>query len=137
MPIFGWRIGSEFQPIVQSFDHWIAFVILSTLGIKMILDGLRPSESAMGKVSFTLVALILTAIATSIDALVAGFGFGVLSVSVLSILLAIGGVTFITSAAGMYIGNRLGARVGIFAEVGAGLILIGVGIRILLSHLAA
>ena len=137
MPVLGWRVGAEFRPVVQSYDHWIAFIILSVLGGRMIVCGLRAEEFGPDKIPFTLPALVLAAIATSIDSLVAGFGFGVLSLSIVTILLAIGAVTFVTSVGGVYIGRHLGEHVGQFAEAGAGVVLIGLGCMILVSHLSA
>ena len=137
MPMLGWQVGAELQPTIQSIDHWLAFGILSAVGLKMIFDGLRPGEAGRGDNTFTLSALILTAIATSIDAFVVGFGFGFLNISVLVVLFMIGSVTFITSFGGIYLGNRLGAHVGEYAEVGAGFILIVIGVKILVTHLGA
>lgn len=136
MPILGWQIGAEFQPVVRAYDHWIAFSILTILGIRMVMSGLRPGLSASSKNVFTLPAVILAAIATSIDALVAGFGFGVLSLSMLSILVAIGVTTFISSFGGVYLGKRMGEHTGEFAEVGAGVVLVGLGFGILVSHIS-
>ncbi len=136
MPILGWLVGSEFQPIVKSYDHWIAFAILSVLGLRMLIDGLRAQEFRPEKVAFTLPALFLAAIATSIDSLVVGFGFGVLSLSIFTILLAIGVVTFASSVGGVYLGRHLEKHIGQYAEAGAGLILVGLGCVILLSHLS-
>ena len=137
MPILGWRVGAEFRPIVQSYDHWIAFAILSVLGGRMVIGGLREEEFSSETMPFTLPALVLAAIATSIDSLVAGFGFGVLSLSIITILVAIGVVTFVTSVGGVYLGRQLGEHVGQFAEAGAGVILVALGFMILLSHLSA
>ncbi|MFT4564308.1 MAG: putative Mn2+ efflux pump MntP [Gammaproteobacteria bacterium] len=137
MPMAGWQMGVELQPTIQFIDHWLAFGILCAVGGKMIFDGLRPSKAGRGDNAFTLPALILTAIATSIDAFVVGFGFGFLNISVLAALLMIGTVTFLTSFGGIYLGNRLGAHVGEYAEVGAGLVLIAIGGKILVSHLGA
>lgn len=136
MPIFGWKAGVEIQPFVRSYDHWVAFAILSVLGARMLLDGLRRSEFDPDKVLFTLPALVLAAIATSIDSLVVGFGFGVLSVAIFSTLVAIGVVTFASSVGGVYLGRQLGQHVGRFAEAGAGIVLLGLGVAILLGHLS-
>jgi putative Mn2+ efflux pump MntP len=134
MPLLGWQVGVELQPIIESIDHWLAFGILTAVGGKMIFEGLRQSESGYGSSAFTISALILTAIATSIDSLVVGFGFGFLNISVLAALLMIGGITFLTSFGGVFLGKRLSTHVGEYAEIIAGLVLIGIGIKILHDH---
>jgi putative Mn2+ efflux pump MntP len=134
MPLIGWQVGIELQPVIESIDHWLAFGILIAVGGKMIVDGVRDKEDGIAANAFTIPALLLTAVATSIDALVVGFGFGFLNVSVLAALLLIGGVTFFTSFGGVFLGKRLSAHVGEYAEIGAGLVLIALGSKILLDH---
>jgi len=134
MPLLGWQVGIELRPIIESIDHWLAFGILAAVGGKMIFEGVRANANGNGSNAFTLSALVLTAIATSIDSLVVGFGFGFLNISVLVALMMIGGVTFLTSFGGIYLGKRLSHHVGEYAEIVAGLILIAVGTKILLDH---
>ena len=134
MPLLGWQIGIEMQPMIKSIDHWLAFGILSAIGGKMIFEGLRESEKGYGSSAFTISALILTAIATSIDSLIVGFGFGFLNISVLVALMMIGSVTFLTSFGGVFLGKRLSTHVGEYAEIVAGLVLIVLGAKILLDH---
>lgn len=134
MPLVGWQVGIELQPVIESIDHWLAFGILTAVGGKMIFEGLRKSESEKNSNAFTLSALLLTAIATSIDSLVVGFGFGFLNISVMVALVVIGSVTFLTSFGGVFLGKRLSAHVGEYAEVVAGFVLIGLGAKILLDH---
>jgi len=134
LPLLGWQVGLTVQPVIESIDHWIAFGILTAIGGKMIYEGrkARPQEDRPG--SFTLPALVLTAIATSIDSLVVGFGFGFLQISVLMALTMIGSVTFLTSFGGVYLGRRLSHHVGEYAEIAAGIVLIAIGTKILLDH---
>lgn len=134
LPFLGWQVGMELQPLIESIDHWLAFAILLAVGGKMIFEGLRATATQPGANAFTLSALILTAIATSIDSFVVGFGFGFLNISVLMALMTIGGVTFVTSFGGIYLGNRLSHHVGEYAEILAGLILIAIGTKILIDH---
>lgn len=134
MPMVGWQVGVEVQPLIESVDHWLAFGILTAIGGKMIVDGLRDKKEGQTSKAFTIPALLLTAVATSIDALVVGFGFGFLNISVVVALLLIGAVTFLSSFWGVFLGERLGARVGEYAEIGAGLVLIILGSKILLDH---
>jgi manganese efflux pump family protein len=135
MPLIGWRAGLELQPLIAVVDHWIAFTILAAIGAKMIFEALHDGETLRRRHAFAISALILTAIATSIDALVVGFGFGFLNIPVLIALAMIGSVTFAVSVAGVYLGHRVGAHFGEYVEIISGLVLIAIGFRILFIHL--
>jgi len=135
MPFLGWRIGATLRPVVERWDHWVAFAILACIGAKLIYDGLRPGGDIYARNALTISALILSAVATSIDSLVVGFGFGFLNISILMALATIGTVTFVVSFGGVYLGRMVGRHLGEYVEVGAGLVLIGIGIRILIDHL--
>ncbi len=134
MPLLGWQVGIELQPVIEAIDHWLAFGILAVVGGKMIFEGLHKSKSGYDANAFTISALLLTAVATSIDSLVVGFGFGFLNISVVAALIMIGSVTFLTSFGGVFLGRRLSVHVGEYAEVVAGLVLIVVGAKILWDH---
>lgn len=137
MPLIGWQIGIELRPIIEAIDHWLAFGILAAVGAKMIYEGVYNDAADYSRRAFTISALMLTAIATSIDSFVVGFGFGFLNVSVLVALAMIGGVTFLTSVGGVYLGRRFGEHFGEYVEVIAGLVLIGIGVKILVDHLVS
>jgi manganese efflux pump family protein len=137
MPLIGWQVGVAVQPLVERIDHWIAFAILAGLGGKLIYDGLHADGSAYTRNTLTFTALILSAVATSIDSLVVGFGFGFINLSILAALATIGAVTFAVSVAGVYLGRYAGGHLGEYVEVGAGFVLIVVGTGILYDHLAA
>ena len=101
----------------------------------MIADAARSDGSVDNRApAYTLSALLLAAVATSIDSLVAGFGFGVLNASVLIALAVIGGTTFALSFAGTYAGRRFGHRSGRYVGIGGGLVLIAIGTKILVDH---
>jgi manganese efflux pump family protein len=135
MPLIGWLIGSTFQSLIQSVDHWIAFGILSVIGFHMIVESFRLKESKkpidISKISI----LIGLSIATSIDALATGVGFGFIRVPILEAVLIITGTTFSVTI----IGARLGLKSNIiparWAEVVGGLVLFLIGLKILLTHL--
>jgi putative Mn2+ efflux pump MntP len=135
MPLLGWQIGIELRPIVEAIDHWLAFGILSAIGGKMIYEGIGSKNNGYRRRAFTISALILVAIATSIDSFVVGFGFGFLNVSVFIALVTIGVVTFLTSFGGVYLGRRFGEHFGKYVEILAGLVLVAIGLKILLDHL--
>jgi len=135
MPVIGWLGGLEFSNFVTGFDHWIAFILLSLIGGKMIFGSMTdgPSERAANLLDLRLLTFL--AIATSIDALAVGVTFAFLDVSILVPVAIIGTVTFALSFLGVFIGSRF---VGLFEnkiEILGGLILIGIGLKILLEDL--
>ena len=133
MPLLGWLLGVQFQGMITSVDHWIAFVLLAIIGTNMI----RESRSEEGDVdsSFTLRAMLPLAVATSIDALAVGVTFAFLRVLILPAVVFIGLTTFLLSAAGVRVGAVFGARFRWGAELAGGVILILMGTKILLEHL--
>jgi len=136
MPVLGWYGGSAFAGRVSAIDHWVAFGLLAFVGGRMIRAGLRSDQDAdVGDPSrgWTLVVLSL---ATSIDALAVGFSLAMLHVSIWYPSIVIGLVTCALSAVGVVLGARLGNVVGRRLEIVGGLVLIGVGLRVLYTHLA-
>lgn len=134
MPLLGFFIGSVFASYVTQFAHWIAFIILAFVGISMIKESFS-EEEVDG--DFSLKAMIVLAIATSIDALSVGVGFSMehLPCSIFIIVLVIAVVTFIISALGVWIGSIFGNRFKKPAEIAGGVILILIGLKILLTGL--
>lgn len=141
MPLIGWAVGRYFEKYIISFDHWIAFGLLGFIGFKMFLDSLKKEEcpceygaNAMcGKIN--LKELFILAVATSIDALAVGVTFAFLNTSILRAIVIIGSTTFVISSGGVMLGNKFGARYGKKAQTAGGIILIGIGLKILLEHL--
>ena len=135
-PLLGWGFGVAFAGLIESVDHWIAFVLLALVGGKMLIEGARndppgeESKSASGK------ALFLLAVATSIDAAAAGFTLPTIGVGILLSVAVIGGVTFVLSATGVWIGRISRQALGSRAEILGGLVLIGLGVKILFEHRA-
>ena len=133
MPALGWLLGSAFSGLVQSVDHWVAFVLLSIIGGNMIREGLQgDDENCDPSLSFGV--MLLLAVATSIDALAVGITFAFLNVSILLAVALIGVVTFTISAVGVKMGNLFGARYKSKAEFFGGAVLILIGLKILLEH---
>lgn len=133
MPVLGWWIGSYFQELIASIDHWIAFGLLGIIGFNMIREALHGEEETSS--ALTLSAITILAIATSIDALAVGISFAFLKVNILLAVSMIGITTFILSFAAVYIGNRLGGMLEKYAGILGGIILIGIGTKILIEHL--
>jgi manganese efflux pump family protein len=135
MPVLGWLAGRGLKFYVERIDHWIAFALLASIGIKMIYESVWLDETEKKCDPLNLVVLSGLAIATSIDALAVGISFAFLNIEIASPALIIGGITFSLCFAGVYIGNRLGGRLGSKMEVIGGIILILMGAKILLEHL--
>jgi putative Mn2+ efflux pump MntP len=140
MPFLGWLGASRFNHLIETYDHWIAFALLAFLGIRMIREHFKDEEER----SFdpTRMKVILTlAIATSIDALAVGISFAFTGFRTLSSLLypltAIGIASFVISLAGSLIGVFFGKRFNLRVEIFGGLVLIGIGVKILFEHLLA
>lgn len=134
MPLIGYWLGSRFQEYIASFDHWIAFVLLALIGINMIREA-NQEEEGESDASFSFGTMLPLAVATSIDALAVGITFSFLRVNIFLAVLLIGCTTFIISAAGIKIGNVFGLRYRKKAEIGGGVILILLGVKILFEHL--
>ncbi len=152
MPLAGWFAGFQFRDYITSIDHWVAFLLLSFIGGKMIReaysgkcetgrDGEDIKEAALTAQTGTEEdplkpgRLLLLAIATSIDALAVGISFAWLDVSIIRSSAIIGFITFAVCTAGVFIGKRFGCLFQKKAELAGGLILIGIGLRILIEHI--
>ncbi|SDV47775.1 manganese efflux pump MntP [Chitinasiproducens palmae] len=138
-PLLGWAIGLAAARYVARWDHWIAFSLLGVLGLRMIYSGLARARAdddpaaRPGRHSFWVLAL--TAFATSIDALTVGVGLAFVDVDILRTAVAIGTATMIMATTGIMLGRMLGSRIGRGAEIGGGVMLIGIGATILAQHL--
>ncbi|MEG1548583.1 MAG: manganese efflux pump MntP family protein [Clostridia bacterium] len=139
MPVIGWMLVKTVSGYVESVDHWIAFALLSFIGIRMIIGALN-SKNDIEKASanpFLTKTLLLMAIATSIDALAVGASLGFADINIWFCGILIGVVTFFLSALGVYIGKKMGKLFKKHAELIGGVILIGIGLKILIEHLTA
>lgn len=132
MPLIGYLLGSNFSELVAKYDHWIAFVLLALIGGNMIKEALGKEEDSMDN-SMGFKAMLLLAIATSIDALAVGATFAFLDVSIVPAISFIGVVTFVLSAIGVKAGTLFGYKYKSKAELCGGIILILLGIKILLE----
>jgi putative Mn2+ efflux pump MntP len=140
-PLIGWSLSLVFAGLIESVDHWIAFVLLAFVGGKMLWEGVRKDppgeESDPGKEKpahgWTLITL---AIAVSIDAAAAGITLPTLGAPIIVSIAAIGGVTFVMSVAGVMIGRAGAKALGSQAEIIGGLILIAIGAKVLIDHRA-
>lgn len=132
MPLIGYLLGSNFSELVAKYDHWIAFVLLALIGGNMIKEALGKEEDSMDN-SMGFKAMLLLAIATSIDALAVGVTFAFFDVPIVPAISFIGVVTFVLSAIGVKAGSLFGYKYKSKAELCGGIILILLGIKILLE----
>jgi putative Mn2+ efflux pump MntP len=137
MPIIGYFLGAQFQHLIESIDHWIAFGLLFLIGANMIREAVWGNKDddipENGSLSFK--TMFLLAVATSIDALAVGVSFACIQVKLWSSVLVIGITTFLFSVLGVKIGNVFGSKFEKSAEISGGIILILIGLKILLEHL--
>lgn len=135
MPLLGWLAGQTVVQLIAGYDHWVAFALLLFVGGRMIWEFIEgKSGSQAGDISKwgTLVTL---AVATSIDALAVGLSFALLKLNILISAVIIGMVAFAVTAFSFWLGSRVSLLLGRWAQLVGGLILIGIGVRILLTHM--
>lgn len=132
MPLIGYVLGIQFSQSITNFDHWIAFILLSYIGINMIKES---KEDETQNQSFSFKTMLPLAIASSIDALAVGITFAFLNVNIINAVIFIGITTFIFSFFGVKIGNVFGSKYKSKAELCGGIILILMGVKILIEHL--
>ncbi|WP_183095226.1 manganese efflux pump MntP [Nocardioides stalactiti] len=136
MPVLGWVLAFQFADAVSEATPWIAFVLLLLIGGKMLKESFEEDDDHHGATpTVTVRSVTPLAIATSIDAAAVGVTFGVLEVDVAPAVTVIGVVTFALSLLAVFVGARVGERLGRWATLVGGVILVLIGVRILLAHL--
>lgn len=136
MPIIGYFLGLSFAHVVERVDHWIAFGLLALIGLNMIRETLSGDDEAQDA-DFGFRKMFVMAVATSIDALTVGVSMAFLKVDIWVAATVIGVVTFALSTIGVSLGSKFGEKVGSRAGILGGVVLIGLGIKILIEHLGA
>jgi len=136
MPLMGWLAGLSLRDFISGVDHWIAFGLLSLIGSKMIYESRKIESGEKEPHRLTVLVLFMLSVATSIDALAVGVSFAFLRVSIATPVIVIGVVTFLLSFLGVFIGSKVGHFFESKIEVVGGLILIAIGVKILVEHLA-
>lgn len=141
MPGIGWFVGESLGNVLGAWDHWIAFGLLGAIGTKMLWEARGSDEQPCAEASsdrelFGTRVLLLLAIATSIDALAAGVTLPMLGAPMLFSLASIGVITAVLSALGILVGHRFGGLLGRRLDAFGGLVLVGLGTKILFEHLA-
>jgi Predicted membrane protein len=136
MPIAGWFAGVSVASIIAGYDHWVAFGLLAFVGGKMILESFNEEAKVHTTDPTKGFTLIILSVATSIDALAVGLSFAFLKIPVFYPSIIIGIVAFFMTMAGMFFGEKLGKVVGRRVEMLGGLILIGIGVKIVIEHMS-
>jgi len=135
LPFVGWLIGKQIAQYIQNLDHWISFILLAFIGGKMIFESFKNQDDTKPFDFDKIFTLIILGIATSIDALIIGFSFALIDYNIYISAITFGIQTGFTAMIGMLLGKKVGNRLGRRAEIIGGLILIGIGIKILIEHL--
>lgn len=137
MPIIGWLAGRSVQTLVSSYAHWIAFALLAYVGGKMIHEAFADEESNQKADPTKGMTMVMLSIATSIDALAVGLSLAVVGITIWMPAVVIGITASILTVAGMMLGGKVGQIWGKRVEIIGGMVLIGIGIKILVDHLVS
>ncbi len=137
MPLIGWLLGKQLVEYISAFDHWIAFALLAFIGGKMAIESFKKDDDCDCGCDekLDIKELFLLAIATSIDALAVGITFSMYNINIVSSIGIIGAITFVLCALGVVIGNKFGAKFKSKAELIGGIVLVGIGIKLLIEGL--
>lgn len=136
MAVLGWLAGRTVVEFIGKFDHWVAFILLAFVGGKMIWESFQGDHDEVKETDNTRgFPLLILSIATSLDSLAVGLSFAFLNVNLVVASLTIGIVAFLITATGFIIGRKSGELIGKRAELIGGIILIGIGLRILITHM--
>ncbi len=134
MTFLGWLAGSAVQQWIENFDHWVILAMLLWVGGHMIASGFSNKEEKVAKDPSRGHSLIVLSVATSLDALAVGISFAFLKMNIYTAAAIITVVTFLISGLGGLAGSALGAKFGKRMEIVGGLVLIGIGIKVVLEH---
>lgn len=133
-PLIGWFIGKSLHSHIASIDHWIAFSLLTIIGLRMIIEGSLKMETIKEVNPMKWNVIIGLSIATSVDALAVGLSFGFLEISMIYPVLIIGSVTFLAAMLGMLFGKNISGEKSHRSIIIGGVILILIGLKILFEH---
>ncbi|MGD0552725.1 MAG: manganese efflux pump MntP family protein [Sedimentisphaerales bacterium] len=136
MPVVGYMAGLTVKQYVSNYDHWIAFGILAAVGLKMIYESFKIKEERQTPNPANLLVVLALAVATSIDALAVGITISLITHAIALAVIIIGAVTFALSFAGVYIGKRFGHFFEGGIEIIGGIVLIALGLKIVIQHVA-
>jgi putative Mn2+ efflux pump MntP len=133
-PVMGWYAGMKLHGYIETFDHWVAFIFLAFIGLRMMLESRRPESPNIFK-SLSFRVVLGLSVTTSIDALVVGVSFGVLEMSIFYPVVIIGLITFMASMLGMLCGKSIPSKHSRYSYLLGGFVLMAIGFKILVEHL--
>ena len=136
MPLIGWFVGTSVQSLIEPLDHWIAFAILAFIGVKMIWQSLLMAPDKKPIDIRKILVLLSLSIATSIDALITGVGFGFVKANIYEAVIIISIITFFVSVFGAKLGEKTTFIPARWAEFAGGIVLIVIGVKVVLEHMA-
>ena len=134
MPVLGWLAGATVVGLISGYDHWAAFLLLAFVGGRMLLEAARGGEEVDPARILQNSSLLLFSLAVSIDSIAVGLSFSLEKTPIIVPALVIGATAFTFTYLGVALGNRVGGWLGRWAQVVGGLILIGIGLRVFLTH---
>ncbi len=135
MPILGWLAGRTIVEYIADYDHWVAFILLAFVGGRMLWESFHEKDGHPKSTDVTRVfALLLLSVATSIDAFAVGLSFAFMKANIVIAASTIGVVAFIVTIVAFLIGRKVSGLIGKYAETAGGIVLIGIGLRIILEH---
>ncbi|NPA68912.1 MAG: manganese efflux pump [Chlorobi bacterium] len=135
MSVTGFFAAYSFSDYLKVIDHWIAFILLSFIGTKMIYESLKKDNDDFLNLKLTPLTIAAQSFAASIDALIAGVSFAFIKINIGLTATIIGIVTFLFSLSGFYAGKKIGNRFSGKAEIFGGIVLILLGTKILIEHI--
>lgn len=135
MPILGWLAGSSIVDLISGYDHWVAFMLLAFVGVRMIYESRMGEKKIESSKIMGIKSLVLFSVAVSIDSMAVGLSFFLERIEIMIPSLVIGFVTFIISFLGTFIGHRTGKTFGRNTQIIGGITLILIGIRIVVTHM--
>jgi putative Mn2+ efflux pump MntP len=137
MPLIGFLVGRSVVKFISAYDHWVVFGLLLIIGGRMLWEAFHDKEESSGANITRGWLLLSMAVVTSIDSLAVGLSFAFMPINILTSVLIIGAIAFLVTILGFFIGRQAGSLLGQRSKILGGLILIGIGVRVLVSHLTA
>jgi len=137
MPVIGWSAGLKVRSLIEHYDHWVAFALLTLVGVHMILEAMDKGKKDQPRSDPTRgLRMVTLSVATSIDALAVGLSLSLLKISIWLPAMVIGVVAAVATAAGLHLGKKAGAssHLSSYAEITGGTVLIAIGLKVLYEH---
>ena len=135
MPTIGWFAGITIVDLISGYDHWAAFLLLIFVGGRMLIGGIKDKKNADPSKILQINSLLLFSLAVSIDSIAIGLSFSLQKVPILIPAIVIGITAFAFTFLGVFVGCKTGSWIGRWAQIIGSIILIGIGFRVLLSHI--